>query len=451
MMTSLLTSATWAQSSQFMHVYPLGLCGAPFRQSSEQDSSYRLDQLEAWIPHWQQLGVKALYLGPIFDSSSHGYDTRDFYRIDPRLGDRDSCARLIRQLRQAGIRVVLDGVFHHVGRDFWAFREVLNNPESELKSWFYLDHSRHSAYADPFDYACWEGHAELVKLNLKQPELRRHLFEAIAGWIRDFEIDGLRLDVAYALDRDFLAELAGFCRQLKPDFWLLGEIIHGDYPELLQHLDSVTNYECYKGLWSSHNDGNYFEIAHSLQRLFGPEGLCRGRSLYSFADNHDVDRVASQLKESNHLYPLYLLLYTMPGIPSLYYGSELGLGGQKLGGNDQALRPALNPPAKLSQTQTALFNWLCRLSDLRQHIPALQTGDYAAVTIRSRQFAFVRQHPEADCLIALNMQPESVRIPLEQLPKPGRYQNLFDGQLLELAQGSELEVPGYGGCLLRRF
>ena len=311
---------SWAQDAVFYHIYPLGFCGAP-EYNDFANPVPRLDKLYDWIPHLKALGITAVYFGPVFQSTRHGYDTADYYRVDSRLGDNDSFAKLCDALHQNGIRVVLDGVFNHVGRDFWAFQDVQKNGQSSpYCGWFHnLNFGGPSPMGDPFWYDAWQGHYELVKLNLRHPDVVRHLLDAVGMWMDRFHIDGLRLDAADCVDFDFFRALKGYVRERNPDFWLMGEIIHGDYarwanPEL---LDSVTNYECWKGLWSAHNTKNYFEIAHSLQRQFGPGGIYKNLALYSFADNHDVNRLASQLTNRRHLENVYTILYTMPGIPSV--------------------------------------------------------------------------------------------------------------------------------------
>ena len=299
----------------------------------------RLDKLYGWLDHLQGLGVNALYLGPLFESASHGYDTTDYFRVDRRLGDNAVLAGLSGELHRRGMRLILDGVFHHVGREFWGFRDLREHGEgSPYRDWFAgVSFDGPGPRGDGFRYEGWEGNLDLVRLELRNPRVREHLFQAVQGWVEQFAIDGLRLDVAYLLDPEFLGELGRLCRSLKPDFWLLGEVIHGDYrrwaaPGL---LDSTTNYECYKGLYSSHNDHNYFEIAYALNRQFGEGGIYRDLPLYGFADNHDVDRVASRLEEPGHLFPLYCLLFTMPGVPSIYYGSEWGIEGRRTDRDDR--------------------------------------------------------------------------------------------------------------------
>jgi glycosidase len=242
--------------------------------------------------------------------------------VDRRLGTNQTLSGLVAGLHQEGMRVILDGVFNHVGRDFWAFRDVLERGEvSPYREWFSgLSFGKTSPLGDPFSYEGWNGHYNLVKLNLRNPAVREHLFGAVKAWMEEFGIDGLRLDAADHVEREFLMALARHCRGLRANFWLMGEVVHGDYRKWVngEMLDSVTNYECYKGLYSSHVDRNYFEIAYALHRQFGENGLYRHFPLYAFADNHDVNRVASNLSNPMDLFPLYCLLLTMPGVPSIY-------------------------------------------------------------------------------------------------------------------------------------
>jgi cyclomaltodextrinase / maltogenic alpha-amylase / neopullulanase len=417
------------------------LCGAPARNDFAAPVTPRLEQLHGWIDHLRELGVNALYLGPVFESSAHGYDTADYYRVDRRLGDNQTLTQLIDALHCRGIRVILDGVFNHVGRDFWAFRDVQERRErSAYRDWFQgLTFDRTSPYHDPFAYEGWNGHYDLVKLNLHNSEVKQHLFQAIEMWVRDFHIDGLRLDVADCLDFGFLRELGTFCRSRRADFWLMGEVVHGDYRRWANAdtIDSVTNYECYKGLYSSLLDKNYFEIAYALNRQFGADGLYREVPLYNFADNHDVDRVASQLIDPAQLYPLYGLLFTMPGVPSIYYGSEWGLEGKRANGSDAPLRPPLDR-STLPQTvaQRDLANAIARLARLRQNSPALRYGDYHQLYVNHQQFAFTRQTTDECLLVLLNASDQPAPFELN-LPFAGAH------QLVDVLNGGEaFQVAG---------
>ena len=326
-------TCSWASEAIFYHIYPLGFCGAPKRNDFASAPQPRLDKIFAWLDHIQDVGATARYLGPVFESSAHGYDTADYFQVDRRLGDRGTLAALSKEIHRRGMRLVLDAVLNHVGRDFWAFRDVQSNLEhSSYRDWFAgLDLARSSPLGDPFSYESWNGHYDLVKLNLQNPAVRTHLFDAVRFWADAFEVDGLRLDAADHIAPDFLEALAPHCRSLRSDFWLMGEMVFGDYRRLANSdaLDSATNYEMYKSLYSSFADRNFFEIAYALNRQSGPAGIYKDLQLYTFSDNHDVNRVASNLVSPAHLYPLYCLLFTMPGIPSVYYGSEWGIDGRR--------------------------------------------------------------------------------------------------------------------------
>ena len=302
----------WAYESVFYQFYPIGFCGAP--RVNDGVTVNRIGKISNWIEHLQKLGANAIYFSPIFEADSHGYDTRDFSKIDCRLGTNEDFAKVCDDLHKADIKVVLDGVFNHVGRGFWAFKDVQEKKwDSPYKDWFHISFDGNSGYNDGFWYEGWEGHFELVKLNLKNPTVVQHIFSCIKKWVEEFDIDGLRLDVAYMLDRDFLRQLREFTNTLKPDFVLIGEMLHGDYNQIVNEnmLHSCTNYECYKGLYSSLNSMNLFEITHSLMRQFGPEQwtLYKGKHLMSFVDNHDVTRAASILTDKNHLPLLFGMMF----------------------------------------------------------------------------------------------------------------------------------------------
>lgn len=393
----------WAYESVFYQIYPLGFVGAPFENDGVL--THRIEKVADWIPHIEKLGANAIYFSPVFDSDTHGYNTRDYRVIDPRLGTNEDFAALTKTLHERGIRVVLDGVFNHVGRGFWAFQDVLKNRwESPYKDWFFIHFDGNSNYNDGLWYEGWEGCYDLVKLNLRNEEVVQHIFSCIRGWVEEFDIDGLRLDVAYCLDHDFLRRLRSFCNDLKPDFFLVGETLHGDYNQIMNDsmLHSVTNYECYKGLHSSFNSMNMFEIVHSLLRQFGPEQwtLYRGKHLLSFVDNHDVTRIASLLNNERHLPLIYALAYTMPGIPCVYYGSEWGTKARKEEG-DPALRACFDAPE-----WTDLTDFISRLSAVKKASDALNYGDFRSVVLTNKQCIFERKTAEERILVAINADGE---------------------------------------------
>lgn len=411
----------WSEQSIFYHIYPLGCFGAPPKNDQISHPVPRIKELEQWIPHLKDLHINALYLGPLFESSSHGYDTIDYYRVDRRLGDNRSLQETIALLHQNGIKVILDAVFNHSGRDFFAFRDLQTHEQNSVyREWFSgINFRSTSPYGDAFRYEGWNDHYDLVKLNLQNTEVISYLLQAVTYWVEYFHIDGLRMDAADCMDIPFLQILNRHCKQIDKDFWIMGEIIHGDYSKWVNcgALDSVTNYECYKGLYSSHNDHNYFEIAYSLNRQFGPEGMYHHFLPYTFADNHDVNRLTSTLVNPEHVFPLYCLLFSMPGIPSIYYGSEWGTGGSRTVMDDKALRPHLDiKNITINSTYKGLAAYIARLCEIRLHSPALQRGTYRQVSICSEQFAFLRQYEAETLLCVFNASPHTAQIEIEGLP-----------------------------------
>jgi cyclomaltodextrinase len=424
----------WSYDTVFYHIYPLGFCDAPARNDFCSSPEPRLDKLYGWLDHLQHLGVNALYLGPVFEASTHGYDTADYFHVDRRLGTVDTLKALSAEIHRRGMRLILDGVFNHVGRDFWAFRDVLaRGQQSAYCEWFAgLHFGESTPYRDPFSYDTWDGHYSLVKLNLHHSAVVDHLLQAVGMWIEEFNLDGLRLDAADCIDVGFLQRLAAFCRDKRSDFWLVGEVVHGDYRHWAnaETLDSVTNYECYKGLYSSHVDRNYFEIGYSLNRQFGPDGLYTDLLLYNFADNHDVNRVASNLTNSAHLYPLYCLLFTMPGVPSIYYGSEWGIAGKKANGNDRALRPGLNlPDMAHTGAYPDLVRAISRLAQTRRTVAALRYGDYQQLLVNHEQLVFARQTDQQYVIVAVNASDKLVSLDIALPPLEGtRAVDVLDGE-----------------------
>lgn len=390
----------WADDSVFYQIYPLGFCGAP--EQNDGVCVPRIKKAAQWIEHIKKLGCNAVYFSPVFSSDSHGYDTRDYSKIDCRLGTNQDFAELCDAMHKHGIRVVLDGVFNHVGRGFWAFQDVIEKREqSRYRDWFYINFSGNSAYNDGFWYEGWEGHYELVKLNLQNPEVVEHILSCVQKWVSEFDIDGLRLDVAYCLNKDFLRSLRSYCDRLKPEFFLVGEILHGDYNQLVNNdmLHSCTNYECYKGLYSSFNSKNLFEIAHSLLRQFGPEQwtLYKGMHLFSFVDNHDVTRIASMLQNPQHLPLIYGLLFSMPGIPCVYYGSEWGAQGKKENGSDRNLRHSYEAPIENELTQ-----FISSLANAHRNSKAICWGDFTKLCLTNEQFVFQRSFQGERVIVAIN-------------------------------------------------
>lgn len=389
----------WYDSAVFYHIYPLGLCGCPHDNNGETGAHF--DKLNEWAEHAKRIGCNAIYIGPLFESGSHGYDTTDYRLVDRRLGTNDDFKQFVKNCHANDVKVIVDGVFNHTGRDFFAFQDIKQNQEnSRYKDWYCnVNFWGNNEYNDGFSYDNWGGYNLLAKLNLWNPEVKNYHLETVKFWVDEFDIDGIRLDAADVLDFGFMKELRSFCNGLKPDFWLMGEVIHGDYSRWANNdmLHSVTNYELHKGLYSGHNDHNYFEIAHTIKRL---NGIVGDKKLYTFCDNHDVARIYSKLNNKAHMYNVAILVYTVPGIPSIYYGSEFGIPGNKENGSDWNLRPDLNLADFNEKDELpALYT---TLGHLKQRFPELTYGDYRELYLTTGQFAFARCLDGRAVVTALN-------------------------------------------------
>ena len=389
----------WYDEAFFYHIYPLGLCGAP-KTNPYGDEEHRLRELWPWVEHLERLGVTGLYIGPLFESGSHGYDTTDYRRLDRRLGSNADLKDFVRHCHDHGIRVVLDAVFNHSGRDFFAFRDLKERREqSAYKEWYCgVNFWNNNEFGDGFSYDNWGGYNLLAKFNLRNPQVVNYHLETVRYWVSEFDIDGLRLDTADVLDFDFMRALRGLANSVKPEFWLMGEVIHGEYQRWVNPgmLHAVTDYALHKALYSGHNDHNYFEIAHTLNRFMQNGIDCR--TLYSFVDNHDVERIHTKLNDKRQWLPVHILLFCLPGIPSVYYGSEFGIDGRKTrGGSDDEIRPCLKLNELLSEENPCL-EIIRALGQLYREEKTLARGDYQQLVLTTKQYAFRRD----DILVAVN-------------------------------------------------
>ena len=408
---------SWYNEAIFYHIYPLGLTGTP-KQNDYTEPVHRLNTLLPWISHIKEIGCNALYIGPLFESVGHGYETTDYKKLDSRLGTNEDLTAFVKACHDKKIKVIFDGVFNHTGRDFFAFKDIQQNREnSRYLNWYCnVNFWGNNEYNDGFSYDNWGGYNLLVKLNQRNPEVQDYICDVIRYWVSEFDVDGIRLDAADVLDFDFMRALRHTAEEVKPDFWLMGEIIHGDYkmwanPDMMH---SVTNYECWKGIYSSHNDKNYFEIAHSLRRQFAKGGIYENLRLYNFLDNHDVNRIASLLKNPADLENAYTMLFCMPGIPSVYYGSEWGIAGVKTSGKeaDLPVRPPIEE-AEAAKRDTKLEKHIAALARLRQTTNALVYGEYADILVRNEQLVFVRQYNKEAVIAAFNIADTAVSLDFE--------------------------------------
>lgn len=439
----------------FYHVYPLGLGNCPKENDFHQAAGNFFEVFASDLDRIKNLGCNAIYFGPIFESSRHGYDTVDYYYIDRRLGNNQKFKDFCKIAHEKGFSIVLDGVFNHTGREFFAFKDIQKNGRnSQYKDWYLnLSFDRQSNYGDCFDYDGWAGCKDLVKLNLLNENVQNHIFGAVKFWIEEFKIDGLRLDAADVIDGKFLERLGSFCRLLKNDFWLMGEVVHGDYNNWCnsKKIDSVTNYQIYSALFSSVDNFNFYELSFNLNREFGKNGLYKYAPLYNFLDNHDVNRVASVIKNPRkHLYMIYALLFAIPGIPSIYYGSEFALKGKRGQWDDFELRPSLPPFAQVpdfakpDEDFSFLPQAIRSFAELRKNSNALKLGNYSEEIVSNKQFVFSRNYKNEKVLVVCNSDFEASKIQLNS--DFSKYEDMFSHRIYS---AEELENFEIGECDVR--
>ena len=404
----------WYDEAVFYHIYPLGMTGAP-KQNTYGEPVHRLNKLLPWISHIKEIGCNALYIGPLFESVGHGYETTDYKKLDSRLGTNEDLTNFVSECHSQGIRVILDGVFNHTGRDFFAFKDIIGNREnSAYKDWYCnVNFWGNNSYNDGFSYENWGGYDLLVKLNQRNPAVKNYISDVVRFWVKEFDIDGIRLDAVDVMDFDYMKLLRQVANEVKGDFWLMGEVIHGDYSRWANEgtLHSVTNYMLHKALYSAHNDRNYFEIAHTVRYVSNMTG--DRLRLYTFTDNHDVERIYTKLNNKAHFIPVHIMLYTLPGIPSIYYGSEFGIEGKKERGSDDSLRPELKYEDYADAVKTnSCTRLISALGKIRHAIPALCYGSYRELELQTTYFAYERAYNGKSVIITVNNADNAVTVNL---------------------------------------
>ena len=438
----------------FYHVYPLGLGGCSKNNDFCQSAGNFFEIFTGDLDRIKNLGCNAIYFGPVFESSRHGYDTIDYYYIDRRLGNNQKFKDFCQIAHEKGFSIVVDGVFNHTGRDFFAFKDIQQNGRNSIyKDWYLnLNFERNSNFGDNFDYDGWAGCKDLVKLNLSNQDVQNHIFGAVKFWMEEFKIDGIRLDAADVLDGKFLENLGTFCRSLKNNFWLMGEVVHGDYNNWCnpQKIDSVTNYQLYSAIYSSVDKGNFFELSYNLNREFEEKnGLYKYAPLYNFLDNHDVNRVASVIQNpQKQLYLIYGLLFAVPGIPSIYYGSEFALKGKRGKWDDFELRPSLPPFSSIPEFAEPDFDAsflpqaIKTFSEIRQKSDALKYGIYTEENVSNRQFVFSRNCDTEKVVVICNSDSKQATISLN-LSSEEVYEDLLSHEVFSSADLKKFNIGPY--------
>lgn len=397
----------WVRHAIWWQVYPLGFVGAFPADIPPESGEHRLSRLVDWLDHAIALGASGIALGPVFASRSHGYDTTDHYRIDPRLGDDDDFDRLIDEAHRRGLRVLLDGVFNHVGTDFPRYRDAVEHGDPESATWF---------RGRPGRFHTFEGHDGLITLNHHSRAVIDYTIDVMTHWLGR-GADGWRLDAAYAVPESFWAQVLPRVRQAHPDCWFVAEVIHGDYSRFVQDsgVDSVTQYELWKAIWSSLNDGNFHELDWALQRH---NAFLETFAPLTFVGNHDVTRIGSQLSLPEHVGHALVLLFTVGGIPAVYAGDELDYRGIKedRAGGDDAVRPEfIAVPTDLDGAAGDTLALHRYLIGLRRRHPWLHEARTEALHLDNRGYVYSTRRGDDALIVALNIDDDPMPLPVEDL------------------------------------
>jgi cyclomaltodextrinase / maltogenic alpha-amylase / neopullulanase len=438
---------SWIEQAVWWQVFPLGFVGAESEADPCAPLTHRLSHLQGWLDYAADLGVSGLALGPIFAASTHGYDTVDHFRIDPRLGDEADFDALVEAARARGLRILLDGVFNHVGRGHPAFQAVLRQgPGARQTEWFRLTWPRGSSPGDEPDYACFEGHRHLVTLNHDAPAVADLVAAVMSHWM-DRGADGWRLDAAYAVPRHFWANVLPRLRAAHPDAYIVGEVIHGDYARIVQDtgMDAVTQYELWKAVWSALNDRNLFELAHAIERH---NGYLDTFVPLTFVGNHDVTRIASRLTDERHLPHALAILLTCGGTPSIYAGDEQAFRGvkeERIGGDD-AIRPAFPPtPSGLAPYGWPVYRLHQSLIALRRRHAWLHRARARRTHLTNEQLVLTLAEGSARLMLALNLADAPARLPAPL----ARAVEAGDADLTEAgSRDARVNLPAHGWAIL---
>ncbi|XVX19868.1 alpha-amylase family protein [Actinomycetota bacterium] len=392
---------SWPDHAIFWQVYPLGMAGAPLRAEGAEPGP-RLRRLLPWLDHVVDLGCSGLLFNPVFASTTHGYDTVDFSRIDPRLGTDEDFDALVAACRERGLRIVLDGVFNHVGRDHALFRDALEGgPDSPEARLFRIDFTREE-HGEPA-WHCFEGHRDLVTLNHDAPEVADLVVDAMCRWL-ERGADGWRLDAAYAVPPEFWQRVLPRVRERFPEAWIVGEVIHGDYVDVVRRsgMDSVTQYELWKAVWSSLNDANLFELDWGLQRH---AEFCAAFTPLTFVGNHDVTRIASKVGEPLARLAVTVLM-TVAGVPAIYYGDEFAYRGvkeERAGGDDE-----IRPPLPDSPDDVTLGHEMRQLHQdliaIRRRNPWLVAARTERLELANERMVYRASNPGGDGELVVELQ-----------------------------------------------
>lgn len=441
----------WVQDAIWWQVYPLGAVGAekeslPGTEDGSAEVQHRLGRLHGWLDHLVRLGANGLALQPVFASQSHGYDTVDFFRVDPRLGNEEDLKELFAAAHQKGIRILLDGVFNHVGTGHPAFTELTERgPDASHADWFNVRFDGWTP-GSSLDYDTFEGHTQLAALNHDNDAVADLVVEVMCHWL-ERGADGWRLDAAYSVDPSFWARVLPRVCDRFPDAYIVGEVIHGDYGRIVtsSSMNAVTQYELWKAVWSSLENRNFWELDHALGRH---EAFLETFVPMTFVGNHDVTRIASQLSDARLLPLAATVLMTVAGTPALYYGDELGFRGvkeERLGGDD-AIRPSLpDDPQQLGDdADWELFEVYRQLIGIRRRNRWLHTAATRVWDKTNTELVYESWSDQGRVVVALNSGDDDVALAVGEVRVVLGGTGRLDGE----GDRTQVILPAFGWAVL---
>ncbi len=456
----------WVADAVFYQIFP-----DRFNRAGETDHPRPSNQFEPWedpptvrgfkggdlagvvekLDYLADLGVGAIYLNPVFASSAnHRYHTSDYFRVDPLLGGDAALKRLLGEAHARGMKVILDGVFNHTGRGFFAFQHLLENGSaSPYRDWYYTGGFPLRAYEESPNYEAWWGNPELPKLRVETPEVRDYLLTVAEHWI-SFGADGWRLDVPQEIaDIDFWMEFRERVKNTNPEAYLVGEIWHEAADWVVPHgpFDALMNYPLARAVLGfaggEELDGELASRSGlgSIDPLDGAAWLERLTTLFAhypeevniaqlgLVSSHDTPRLFSMLREDARRVALALeLVIFLPGVPTIYYGDEVALPGAHDPDNRRAF-----PWGQVRFEDCEVWKRVRRALHLRGRYEQLRRGGFIPLYASGNRVAFNRG---ADVMVTANAQsvPWELDVPCKE-GTPGELRGLVYGGRIGCSAG----------------
>ena len=396
------------------------------------------------LDYLQKLGVEVIYFNPLFVSpSNHKYDTTDYTKIDPSFGDGDTMKVLCKEAHEKGIRIMVDAVFNHCGRKFAPWMDVLKNGKnSRYADWFMVENwEQIGKRADTRDrrfysFAFSDG---MPKLNTNNEEVIQYFCKICEDWIRDYDIDGIRFDVGNEVSHRFLKRIREHLKKIKPDIYLLGEIWHDASQWLLgDEYDSVMNYPLLSGIHDFFLDQTMKkeEFEYMVNRCYTMYMQQNNNVLFNLLDSHDTERLINRLHNLDIFYQQLAILFTLPGSPCIYYGTEIAMEGA----HDPDCRRCMPWSEIESDENQERIGTINRLIMLRRN----------EKTCRSPHFHFPNTYENGRCVEYVKIDEEGNKIEVLLNASNENVKVKGEGEIL-FARKFDGDILGANGTLIRKI